>query len=91
MHPHKHRLRELAAFACYLAGAAVFTYPLLRDIRRAVTDHFDPLLDAWALSWVAHQLPRDPVHLFDANRFYPELGTLAFHDPMPFWKILDSI
>ncbi len=82
MHSHNRRRRELTAFACYLAGAVVFTYPLLRDIRRAVTDHFDPLLDAWALSWVAHQLPRDPAHLFDANRFYPELGTLAFHDPM---------
>ncbi len=82
MHTHHYRWRELGAFAGYLAGAVVFTYPLLPNLRRAVTDHFDPLLDAWALSWVAHQLPRDPVHLFDANRFFPELGTLAFHDPM---------
>jgi hypothetical protein len=60
----------------------VFTYPLAGNLRTAVTDHFDPLLDAWALAWVAHQLPRDPAHLYDANRFYPERGNLAFHDPM---------
>ena len=63
-------------------GATVFTYPLARDLRTATKDLHDPLLDAWALSWVAHQLPRDPMHLFDSNRFYPETGTLAFNDPM---------
>ena len=73
---------EIIVFVLYLVGAAVFTYPLARDIRSATTDHSDPLLDAWALAWVAHQLPRDPVHLFDSNRFYPEKGTLAYTDPM---------
>ncbi|MGH9335813.1 MAG: hypothetical protein ACRD21_18930, partial [Vicinamibacteria bacterium] len=76
------RWREPLVFLLFLAGAMVFTYPLVRNLRTAVTDHVDPLLDAWALSWVAHQLPRDPVHLFDSNRFYPEKGTLAFNDPM---------
>lgn len=77
------RLRELSTFMLFLAGAIVFTYPLAGNLRSAVTDHVDPLLDAWTLAWVAHQLPRDPVHLYDANRFYPERGSLAFHDPMP--------
>ena len=73
---------EPLIFALFLAGAMVFTYPLVGNLRTAVTDHVDPLLDAWTLAWTAHQLPRDPAHLFDANRFYPERGTLAFHDPM---------
>ncbi len=76
------RWREIIVFVLYLAGAVVFTFPLARDIRTATTDVSDPLLDAWALAWVAHQLPRDPVHLFDSNRFYPEKGTLAYTDPM---------
>ena len=76
------RWREILVFVLYLAGAIIFTYPLARDIRTATTDHSDPLLDAWALAWVAHQLPRDPIHLFDSNRFYPEKGTLAYTDPM---------
>ena len=69
-------------FVLFMGGATVFTYPLVRDLRTATKDLHDPLLDAWALSWVAHQLPRDPMHLFDSNRFYPETGTLAFNDPM---------
>ena len=76
------RWSEIGVFVLFLGGATVFTYPLALDIRTATKDHHDPLLDAWALSWVAHQLPRDPVHLFDSNRFYPETGTLAFNDPM---------
>lgn len=73
---------ELGVFALYLLGAAIFTYPLILRLGSAVTDHADPLLDAWTLAWPAHQLLRDPVHLFDANRFYPERGTFAFSDPM---------
>lgn len=75
-------LRELAVFFGFLAGATVFTFPSILDLRRAVVDLADPLLDAWAFAWTAHQLPRDPIHLFDSNRYYPETGTLAFTDPM---------
>jgi hypothetical protein len=38
------------------------------------------VLNEWTLAWVAHQLPRDPLHLFDANIFYPEKRTLAFSE-----------
>ncbi len=76
------RWRELLVFVAYLVGAIVFTYPLIRDMSSHITDVYDPLLDAWALAWVAHQLPLDPAHLFDSNRFYPEVGTLAFNDPI---------
>jgi len=76
------RWREMSVFGLYLVGAIVFTFPLVSQMRTATTDYADPLLDVWSISWVAHQLPRDPVHLFDSNRFYPEKGTLAFTDPM---------
>jgi hypothetical protein len=48
----------------------------------SVSDLGDPLFSIWRLSWVAHQLPRDPLHLFDANIFFPELRTLAYSDAM---------
>ena len=83
-------LRELTIFAAFLLGATVFTFPLVLRLDRAVTDLADPLLDAWSLAWVAHQLPRDPFHLFDANRYFPELGTLTFNDPMIGLAILVS-
>jgi len=34
------------------------------------------------MAWVAHQIVHDPLHLFDANIFYPERNTLAFSDAM---------
>lgn len=48
----------------------------------AVPDLGDPLFSIWRLSWVAHQLPRHPTALFDANIFYPERRTLAYSDSM---------
>jgi hypothetical protein len=80
--PPRRRLVEIAVFGGFLLGAIVFTYPLVLNLDDAVKDIGDPLLDTWAIAWVAHQLPRDPLHLFDANRYYPETGTLAFTDPM---------
>jgi hypothetical protein len=34
------------------------------------------------MAWVAHQLPRDPLHLFEANIFYPAKDSLAFSEPL---------
>ena len=45
-------------------------------------DNADTQLNEWAIAWVAHQLPRDPVHLFDANIFYPERHTLGYSEAM---------
>lgn len=43
----------------------------------------DPLFSIWRIAWVAHQLPRSPLHLYDANIFWPEPRTLAYSDAMP--------
>ena len=39
-------------------------------------------LNAWAVSWIAHQLPNDPLHLLDANIYYPESQALAYTEPL---------
>ena len=44
--------------------------------------HDDEWLNAWAVSWVAHQLPRDPLHLFDANMFHPVDQALRYTEPL---------
>jgi hypothetical protein len=59
--------------------AAAMTYPQVRHLD-AIPDPGDPLFSTWRLAWIAHQLPRDPLHLFDANIFYPARRTLAFSD-----------
>jgi hypothetical protein len=76
-------LRYLAAtLILYTALAAVLTYPQFLHLNDTVHDDGDPLLNAWALAWVAHQLPIAPAHVFDANIFYPERRTLAFSETM---------
>ncbi len=48
----------------------------------ATEDPGDPLFIAWTIFWVQHQLFTDPLHLFDANIFYPYSKTLAFSEHM---------
>ena len=45
-------------------------------------DNGDAILNEWIIGWIAHQLPRHPLHLFDATIFYPEPNTLAFSEHM---------
>jgi hypothetical protein len=70
----------LGAFALL---AVVHTWPLATNpAHLSRNDNSDALLNAWAIAWVAHQLPRDPAHLFDANIFYPERLTLGYSEAM---------
>jgi hypothetical protein len=70
-----------AAVLLFFAAATVFaTYPQAFHPRRLIGYHHDAEFSAWRLAWVAHQLPRDPTRLFDANIFHPEPRTLAYSD-----------
>jgi len=65
----------------FLTLAIAHTWPLMTAPQTlSRVDNGDYSLNAWALAWVVHQLPRDPLHLFDANIFYPEPRTLAFSE-----------
>ena len=75
--------RGAGVIAVFIALTAFMTYPQARFLASGVSvNEGDALFSTWRLAWVAHQLPRDPLHLFDANIFYPERGTLAFSDAM---------
>lgn len=77
------RNRRLAQLALFLALAVAHTWPLASGLSTwSRMDNADTALNAWILSWVAHQLPVAPLHLFDANIFYPEPRTLAFSEHM---------
>ena len=71
-----------ASLVLFSLLTAIMTYPQILHMPDGVHDDGDPLLNAWALAWVAHQLPRAPAHLFDANTFYPERNTLAYSETM---------
>jgi hypothetical protein len=65
----------------YAALVALATWPQVLDLY-GVPDFGDPLFNAWRLAWIAHQLPTDPAHLFDANIFHPERLTFTYSDAM---------
>jgi len=72
----------LRALLLYTLLTAVMTFPQVLHLRDGVHDDGDPLLNAWALAWVAHALPTAPAHLFDANIFSPERRTLAYSETL---------
>ena len=77
------RSRRLGALAICLLLAIAHTWPLaLAPGRHSLNHNADAELNAWIMAWVAHQLPRDPAHLFDANIFHPARDTLAFSEPL---------
>ena len=81
--PAIRRGAAIAALAVSLALTVAHTWPLAtapRSLSRH--DNADTTLNAWIVAWVAHQLPRDPGHLFDAPIFHPERRTLAYSEPL---------
>ena len=57
------------------------TYPIafkLGHVGRV--DNGDGQLSIWNVAWVARTLVVDPLHVFDANIFYPHRGTLAYSE-----------
>jgi hypothetical protein len=69
------------------AGAAllaiVMTWPLLIHVGNVVPrDIGDPLAEAWQPAWGGHALLHQPLHFFDANRFWPTEYSLAFGDAL---------
>lgn len=71
------------AFGVFVLLTAIHTWPLVRDpAHYSRVDNGDGLLNTWALAWVAHQLPRHPTRLFEANIFYPERLTLGYSEAM---------
>jgi hypothetical protein len=76
--------RELWLVA--LAGvllAILTTWPLVLHLpSRIAPDLGDPVRTSWEVAWVGHALLHDPLHLFDANAFYPHKHSLAFSDSL---------
>ncbi len=75
-------LRRSAVVIGFAVLTIVMTWPLLSPSAQGLPDSDDAFFSVWRLAWFAHQLPRDPLHLFDGNIFHPTPGTLALSDAM---------
>jgi hypothetical protein len=59
------------------------TWPLALHIGSDIgKDLGDPLLQAWQVAWIGHALLEQPLHLWQANTFWPYDETLAFSDAL---------
>ena len=77
-------VRELLCVALAGVALAVLTsWPLVLHLpSRIAPDLGDPVRTAWQIAWVGHAMLHDPLHLFDANAFYPHPLSLAFSDSL---------
>jgi hypothetical protein len=76
--------RELAlVLAGFAALTIVLTCPLAfhpGTILYKFNTNFDGQFSVWNIAWVARALVIDPLHVFDANIFYPRRWTLAYSE-----------
>lgn len=73
--------REIGSAAFFFLAATILsTWPIAPRFRDGLGDVWDAKLNAWILHWDFHQFFRDPLHLFDANIFYPARYALAFSE-----------
>lgn len=71
------------AIVVFAGLSIVHTWPLATNpATLSLNANGDAQLNEWILAWVVHQLPRDPLDLFDANIFYPSRDSLAFSEPL---------
>src|SRR5262249_8751468 len=73
----------LCVVAAGVALAVITSWPLVLHLpSRIAPDLGDPVRTAWQVAWVGHGILHDPLHLFDANAFYPHPLSLAFSDSL---------
>jgi hypothetical protein len=73
----------LVAVGAGVVLAVVMTWPLVLHLGTDIgKDTGDPLLETWQVAWIGHALLHSPLHLWQANTFWPYDDTLAFSDAL---------
>ncbi len=77
------RLAQLGLLAGFTALAALHTWPMPSDPAHLTRlDNNDTAFNTWVVAWVAHQMGRNPLQLFEAPIFFPAHDALAFSEHM---------
>ena len=79
--PHRWR-RRVVLGGLFLGLTFLMLRPTWHSLDRTVPDLGDPVLYIWVLSWGAHAILTQPLHLFNANIFWPHPLTLAYTDSL---------
>jgi hypothetical protein len=71
--------RHAAAAVIFVVLSVLMTWPLARNMERALAFPGDPFLNVWILDWV-HYATMHRLPLFHAPAFYPARYALAFSE-----------
>jgi hypothetical protein len=74
--------RRALVGSLFVALVLLMIRPTPGTLGQPFVDLGDPLLLRRSLSWSAHSVVTDPLHLFDANIFWPHGSTLAYTDSL---------
>jgi hypothetical protein len=78
-----HVVEVVAAALGGMLLAVLMTWPLAFRLGSHIAhDPVDPLFQAWQVAWLGHALAHQPLHLFQANIFWPLADSLAFSDAL---------
>jgi hypothetical protein len=81
--PQLSRSEILWVIVAGVALAVLTSWPLVLHMStRIAPDLGDPVRTAWQVAYVGHAMLHDPLHLFNANVFYPHPLSLAFSDSL---------
>jgi len=78
----KEWFRRVAVLLFFGLSAFVQLLPLSLHPADSLNDAWDCLLNTWILGWDQHQLGRNPLHLYEANIFYPHPQTLSYSETL---------
>jgi len=70
------------AFGAYAVLTAAVFWPLAAAPGRMGFPNADAYGNTWAMAWVLHQARADPLHLYDANIYYPHPKSFAFTESL---------
>ncbi len=73
---------NLIVLSFFILLSILMLWPLPLHMADSLVSEVDPLLNTWIFDWDTYQLFKDPLHLFDANIFFPLKNTLAFSEHM---------
>lgn len=72
--------QHAAAGFLFILLTLALTWPLARNLERAVADPGDPYINAWILDWDWWATFHQPLALYQANAFHPARLSLAFSE-----------
>ncbi len=75
-------VRTGAILGVYTVASIVYTLPLALHLSDALVGSPDTLFNSWVLAWDVHALTTNPLHLLDANIFFPFARPLTYSDLM---------